>query len=167
MSGFLVAFSLKKRAIECGLKEKSQILYSVQRVVCTAVLLAILLVKPKTAAQLDILDVGQGDGIFYRFESGTRIFIDGGSSDRKQLGENVIMPFLKYNGIQSISYWFVSHADSDHISGLSEVIDSGYTIEHIVVAEAAAKEEAMEELFLKLRKQELIYALCQRGIRLK
>lgn len=27
--------------------------------VCTAVLLAILLVKPKTAAQLDILDVGQ------------------------------------------------------------------------------------------------------------
>lgn len=59
MSGFLVAFSLKKRAIECGLKEKGQILYSVQRVVCTAVLLAILLVKPKTAAQLDILDVGQ------------------------------------------------------------------------------------------------------------
>ncbi len=39
MSGFLVAFSLKKRAIECGLKEKGQILYSVQRVVCTAVLL--------------------------------------------------------------------------------------------------------------------------------
>lgn len=77
------------------------------------------------------------------------------------------MPFLKYNGIQSISYWFVSHADSDHISGLSEVIDSGYTIEHIVVAEAAANEEAMEELLLKLRKQKLIYALCQRGIRLK
>ena len=47
--------------------------------------------------------MGQGDGIFYRFESGTCIFIDGGSSDRKQLGENVIMPFLKYNGIQSIS----------------------------------------------------------------
>ncbi len=47
MSGFWVAFSLKKRAIECGSKEKSQILYSVQRVVCTAVLLAILLVKPK------------------------------------------------------------------------------------------------------------------------
>lgn len=77
------------------------------------------------------------------------------------------MPFLKYNSIQSIAYWFVSHADSDHISGLSEVIDSGYTIEHIVVAEAAAKEEAMEELLLKLRKQELIYALCQRVIRLK
>ena len=34
---------------------------------------------------LDILDVGQGDGIFYRFESGTCIFIDGGSSDRNSL----------------------------------------------------------------------------------
>lgn len=163
MSGFLVAFSLKKRAIECGSKEKGQILYSVQRVVCTAVLLAILLVKPKTAAQLDILDVGQGDGIFYRFESGTCIFIDGGSSDRKQLGENVIMPFLKYNGIQSISYWFVSHADSDHISGLSEVIDSGYTIEHIVVAEAAAKEEAMEELLFKAKEAGIDICLMSKG----
>lgn len=163
MSGFLVAFSLKKRAIECGLKEKGQILYSVQRVVCTAVLLAILLVKPKTAAQLDILDVGQGDGIFYRFESGTCIFIDGGSSDRKQLGENVIMPFLKYNGIQGISYWFVSHADSDHISGLSEVIDSGYTIEHIVVAEAAAKEEAMEELLFKAKEAGIDICLMSKG----
>lgn len=163
MSGFLVAFSLKKRAIECDLKEKSQILYSVQRVVCTAVLLAILLVKPKTAAQLDILDVGQGDGIFYRFESGTCIFIDGGSSDRKQLGENVIMPFLKYNGIQGISYWFVSHADSDHISGLSEVIDSGYTIEHIVVAEAAANEEAMEELLFKAKEAGIDICLMSKG----
>ena len=108
-------------------------------------------------------DVGQGDGIFYRFESGTCIFIDGGSSDRKQLGDNVIMPFLKYNGIQSISYWFVSHADSDHISGLSEVIDSGYTIEHIVVAEAAAKEEAMEELLFKAKEAGIDICLMSKG----
>lgn len=59
MSGFLVAFSLKKRAIECGLKEKSQILYSVQRVVCTAVLLAILLVKPKLLRSLIYLMWGR------------------------------------------------------------------------------------------------------------
>ena len=163
LSGFLVAFSLKKRAIERGLKEKRPILYSVQRAVCTAVLLAILLVKPKAAAELDILDVGQGDGIFYRFESGTCIFIDGGSSDRKQLGENVILPFLKYNGVQGISYWFVSHADSDHISGLSEVIDSGYTIEHIVVAEAAAKEAAMDELVLKAKEAGIDVCLMSKG----
>lgn len=163
LSGFLVVFSLKKRAIERGLKEKSPILYNVQRAACTAVLLAILLVKPKTAAQLDILDVGQGDGIFYRFESGTCIFIDGGSSDRKQLGENVILPFLKYNGVQGISYWFVSHADSDHISGLSEVIDSGYTIEHIVVAEAAAKEAAMDELVLKAKEAGIDVCLMSKG----
>ena len=163
LSGFLVAFSLKKRAIERGLKGKRPILYNVQRAVCTAVLLAILFVKPKAAAQLDILDVGQGDGIFYRFESGTCIFIDGGSSDRKQLGENVILPFLKYNGVQGISYWFVSHADSDHISGLSEVIDSGYTIEHIVVAEAAAKEAAMEELVLKAKEAGIDVCLMSKG----
>ena len=163
LSGFLVAFSLKKRAIERGIKGKRPILYSVQRAVCTAVLLAILLVKPKAVAQLDILDVGQGDGIFYRFESGTCIFIDGGSSDRKQLGENVILPFLKYNGVQGISYWFVSHADSDHISGLSEVIDSGYTIEHIVVAEAAAKEAAMDELLFKAKEAGIDICFMSKG----
>ena len=163
LSGFLVAFSLKKRAIERGLKGKRPILYNVQRAVCTAVLLAILLVKPKAAAELDILDVGQGDGIFYRFESGTCIFIDGGSLDRKQLGENVILPFLKYNGVPVISYWFVSHADSDHISGLSEVIGSGYTIEHIVVAEAAAKEEAMDELLFKAKEAGIDICFMSKG----
>ena len=73
------------------------------------------------------------------------------------------MPFLKYNGIQSISYWFVSHADSDHISGLSEVIDSGYTIDHIVVAEAAAKEEAMEELLFKAKEAGIDICLMSKG----
>ena len=83
--------------------------------------------------------------------------------DRKQLGENVILPFLKYNGVPVISYWFVSHADSDHISGLSEVIGSGYTIEHIVVAEAAAKEEAMEEIVLKAKEAGIDVCLMSKG----
>ena len=32
------------------------------------------------------------------------------------------------NGVKKIDYWFVSHADTDHISGLLEVIESGYAI---------------------------------------
>ncbi len=65
--------------------------------------------------------------------------------------------------LYSISYWFVSHADSDHISGLSEVIDSGYTIEHIVVAEAAANEEAMEELLFKAKEAGTDICLMSKG----
>ena len=133
MSGFLVAFSLKKRAIECGSKEKSQILYSVQRVVCTAVLLAILLVKPKTAAQLDILDVGQGDGIYVRLGEDTNLFLDGGSTDVSKVGTYRILPFLKSNGITKIDYWFISHYDEDHVNGLLEVLETEYSVENIIL----------------------------------
>ena len=121
----------------------------IRRAVCTVFLLFILVIKPSRTKELDVLDVGQGDGIFYRFESGCEIFIDGGSTDKKQVGENIILPFLKYNGISHISYWFVSHADNDHISGLKEVLESGYEIEHIVVAETAKKDEATADIIKK------------------
>ena len=43
------------------------------------------------------------------------------------------------------------------------MIDSGYTIEHIVVAEAAANEEAMEELLFKAKEAEIDICLMSKG----
>jgi competence protein ComEC len=65
------------------------------------------------------------------------MFIDGGSSNVGSVGTYRILPYLKSKGITHITYWFVSHADSDHISGLEEVIESGYRIDYLVVAKAA------------------------------
>ena len=64
------------------------------------------------------------------------MFIDGGSSSEKKVGEYRILPFLKCRGVKEISYWFVSHTDEDHISGLAEVLKSGYPIRHLVFAKA-------------------------------
>lgn len=129
-----------------GKKSKNMIKWNLIRVACTVTLIFVLVYAPTGPAQMDILDVGQGDGICYRFSSGDGIFIDGGSTDRKNVGENVILPFLKYNGMDHISYWFVSHADQDHISGITEVIGSGYDIDNIVVAKAAVGDEPLDEL---------------------
>ncbi len=71
------------------------------------------------------LDVGQGDGIFIRERGGITCLIDGGSSDVSKVGKYRIEPFLKARGVSEIDYAFVTHGDSDHISGLEELLGQG------------------------------------------
>ncbi|MDE7434493.1 MAG: DNA internalization-related competence protein ComEC/Rec2 [Lachnospiraceae bacterium] len=79
------------------------------------------------------LDVGQGDGIYIRAENGTNLFLDGGSSSKSRLGSYTILPFLKYNGIGVVDYWLVSHYDTDHVNGLIEVLEEGYSVRCLVL----------------------------------
>lgn len=97
-------------------------------------------------AEVDFLDVGQGDGIFLQSEKGNGVFIDGGSTDVGKVGTYRILPFLKCRGIKEIQLWFVSHADNDHISGLKEVLESGYIVRNLVFSDGIVKDEAWEEL---------------------
>lgn len=96
--------------------------------------------KDKTF-EITFLDVGQGDGIYISAGDGTTYFVDGGSSSINNVGENRILPFLKAKGVRFIDYWFVSHCDSDHISGLLEILEKGYKIEHIVLHEQCSSED--------------------------
>ena len=96
--------------------------------------------------EISFLDVGQGDGIYICAGDGTTCFIDGGSSSVNGVGENRILPFLKAKGVRGIDYWFVSHTDTDHISGLLEVLERGYQVEHLVVAKHCPKDEKYEQL---------------------
>lgn len=105
----------------------------------------ILLIPTPKHFEVDVLDVGQGDGIYICSKEGILMFIDGGSSSVKNVGTYRILPFLKSHGAGFISYWFVSHPDADHISGLIEVLKSGYKVEHLVIAESLIlSEEACE-----------------------
>ncbi|MGN0396139.1 MAG: DNA internalization-related competence protein ComEC/Rec2, partial [Coprococcus sp.] len=93
------------------------------------------------------LDVGQGDGILISTEMGTNILIDGGSSSNDKLGEYIILPAIKYYGMSSLDYVFVSHGDEDHISGIKYLISTdhlGVTIENLVIAEYAYKDSLNE-----------------------
>ena len=99
-----------------------------------------------------LLDVGQGDGILIRMEGGANVVIDGGSVSEKQVGTYVLAPALKYYGMDRVDYWCVSHADTDHISGLIYVLEqgisSGVEIDHLVFSEAVVKDENYRELIL-------------------
>ena len=109
--------------------------------------------------EITFLDVGQGDGIYISAGDGTTYFIDGGSSNVDEVGKNRILPFLKSKGVKSIDYWFVSHMDKDHVSGLYEILERGYKVEHIVLSELCSSDKTCDNLRLAARDAgvEIIY----------
>lgn len=123
-------------------------------------LCALLFVRREKQFAVHILDVGQGDGIFIQTEAGGHFFIDGGSSDVKQVGRYRILPFLKSKGIPSIKGWIVSHADQDHISGLEELLEAGYPIESLILARGIVPDEACQNLLELAEKSgcQILYA---------
>ena len=95
-----------------------------------------------TKLSIDMLSVGQGDGIVVRTPEGVTFLIDGGSTSNDSLGEYVLLPYLKYYGIDHIDYWMISHMDEDHYNGGLALIELGYSIDNVVVARASGEEKA-------------------------
>lgn len=95
--------------------------YGAVYVVC----LLALLWRSQPEFQITMLDVGQGDGIFFQTRGGNIYLVDGGSSSEKEVGRYILEPFFKYNGKNRIDYLLVSHLDADHISGIEELLKEG------------------------------------------
>ena len=97
----------------------------------------ILALRIRTGHTITFLDVGQGDGIVAELSSGEVFLFDCGSSSRKKTGEYVLIPYLKYRGIQHIDAVFVSHPDEDHCNGIEELFalgeEEGITVEQLVL----------------------------------
>ncbi|MBO4808564.1 MAG: DNA internalization-related competence protein ComEC/Rec2 [Lachnospiraceae bacterium] len=84
-------------------------------------LVAILCLSGNHRAKVTFLDVGQGDGII--IQSGREVLlIDGGSSSKMNVGEKVMLPFLKHEGVRSVDYALLSHPDADHVNGTMELL---------------------------------------------
>lgn len=109
---------------------------------------------PVSGLEVTFLDVGQGDGIVLRTRNQT-ILVDGGSSSEKELGEYRLEPFLKSKGISRISYAFVSHGDSDHISGLVYLLTScpDLHVDHLVLSCLGKGDKADDKLRELMKEQ--------------
>lgn len=74
------------------------------------------------------LDVGQGDAAVLSTYDGKAFLMDGGGQFGKDLGNNVgarvVLPYLEYLGISELEGIFLSHPDSDHMTGILEVLES-------------------------------------------
>lgn len=75
-------------------------------------------------SSLTLLDVGHGACAILRDDEGT-VVIDGGT-------HQILLQYLKANNISSIDTVLISHADSDHIGGILEIIlDHSISIHNI------------------------------------
>ena len=116
--------------------------------------------------EVTFLDVGQGDGIFIRTESGLTCMIDGGSTDVKEVGKYRIEPFLKSKGVRKLDYVFITHGDQDHLSGIAELLDRqayGIRIDTLVLPEKSMWDDALWELARQADRRQTAVAAMQKG----
>lgn len=100
-------------------------------------------------------DVGQGDATLLRNINGKNILIDGGPANRvlENLGQ-----FLAYTD-KKIDLIIVSHAHSDHVSGLLEVLRR-YEVGKVILASGLSSGKEQDEL-IKLAADRLLYVAVE------
>jgi len=86
------------------------------------------------------LDVGQGDAIFIQTPSGRQVLVDGGPSESvllSQLGRQ--MPFWD----RTLDVMVLTHPDSDHVTGLAEVLER-YQVDTVIFREMEHESEVYD-----------------------
>lgn len=166
---YLICDSAKRQAQETGKQKKEQFMRRQKYVLCVGSLacFGLLFLRLPKQAEVDILDVGQGDGIYIHTSDGQDVLIDGGSTDVSKVGTYRILPFLKSKGISCVDYWFVSHLDKDHVSGLEELVESSFPIGQVVFAEGVLEDEAYEKLTEKLARFQVQVGSLAKGAALR
>lgn len=119
--------------------------------------LSLIFVKiPNGKLYITMLDVGQGDCIFLKGPYGDTYLIDGGSSDRNQVGKYCIEPYLESQGVSKLDYVFISHGDLDHCNGIIELLERkkvGVKIDTIVLPVNFKKDETLLRIAKLAQKQ--------------
>lgn len=88
-------------------------------------LLVIFAGRPLPALSVDVLDVGQGKCIIVRAGHNT-VMADCGSTGITDVYDKRLKPYLMYNAIDRLDKIFLTHDDTDHTSGITDLITSGY-----------------------------------------
>jgi competence protein ComEC len=78
------------------------------------------------APEIIFLDVGQGDSTLIRLPGRQEILVDGGGTPFSDFdtGKRTVVPALKALGIDELELVIATHADTDHIEGLSSVLEA-------------------------------------------
>lgn len=146
-------------------RKKNHVRYAILLPIALVVLCAIP-VHSVEELQVTSLDVGQGDCTSIRTKSYT-IMIDGGSSDVSEVAKYRIVPFLKYNGISSIDCWFLTHCDSDHISGVLEILEDekhmGITVKNIVLPRIQKMDENYKKMIEECKRTGIQVCYMEKG----
>jgi len=131
---------------------------------------------------IDFLDVGQGDAVLITFPNGETLLVDGGGKpsfnnlyvrreteepeifepDTATVGEAVVSQFLWQKGYSKIDYILATHADADHIQGLTDVAKN-FRVRGAFIGRTPEKDEDFAELYQVLQKRKIEVLKLNRG----
>lgn len=132
---------------------------------------------------LDFLDVGQGDAALITFPNGETMLVDGGGRmnfsridlpaeddaepepfepDAPSVGERVVSEFLWEKGYARIDYILATHADADHIQGLTDVAGN-FRVGKALFGRTPLQNDEFSRLFAVLEKRGVAAEVVSRG----
>jgi competence protein ComEC len=105
-----------------------------------------------------LLDVGQGDCIYIElpYRKGVYLIDTGGIAsfskqswqkrkDKFEIGDDVVIPFLKAKGISRLDKLIITHGDYDHM-GAAETILEQIKVEELLIGESGGKDDLQAKL---------------------
>lgn len=112
---------------------------------------------------MTFLDVGQGDSTFIR-QGQTCILLDAGDlKDGVDYGKNVVVPFLRHQGISKLDAIIISHPDSDHFGGFLAVVDEVEVGLIITGPDEGADDTLYAQLIQKIEEKSIPHYILQTG----
>jgi competence protein ComEC len=80
----------------------------------------------QSVLSVTFLDVRQGDSAFIRTPGGKTILVDageGGGHHGFDAGDDIILPFLRRNGVRTLDLIVMTHPHEDHVGGMPAVLE--------------------------------------------
>ncbi len=120
--------------------------------------------KDRDTLVIDVLYVGQGDGIILKLPDKRVITIDGGSTSNSGLYQYTYIPYLKSQAIGAIDYSIITHSDQDHISAIGELIDNGYNIRTLMLPDISNPDDNYNALKCKATNAGVTVSYLSKGM---
>ncbi|PYT00466.1 MAG: hypothetical protein DMF63_07825 [Acidobacteria bacterium] len=131
---------------------------------------------PDGKLRIHFLDVGQGDSALVVFPDGETMLIDGGGKpdlraaddgsgffpDTPRIGEAVVSEFLWEQGYSRIDYLVATHADADHMQGLSDVAKN-FHINEVLVGSTPSGDPEYDDLMRVAAQHQIPVKATHRG----
>lgn len=99
--------------------------------------------------EVHFIDVGQGDAILIK-QNESSMLIDAGDNEY----EEVVVNYLKENGVTKLDYVIGTHPHSDHIGGLDAVIDA-FDIGKVIMPKATHNTKTFEDVIIAIKNKGL------------
>jgi len=149
------------------------LIFSVGPLLLTLAMLPGMLRPHHQPLRMTVLDVGQGDSIVIETPTGRVLVIDGGGhsdslpgESASDVGEKIVVPFLRHEGINRVDIMLLTHPHGDHVGGLPAVLRS----EHVgTVLDGTCLEyptPAYEDFLHLIKERHIPYRHAVRGMRI-